>query len=66
MTPQVAGKCKAINLDNVTFVEQAQWHFDGDPHKTLVKGVIVHFVGGSAVRLLACEAAEILAQFGLA
>ena len=60
-----ANKRKSINLDNVTFVERSQWYPDGDPHKGLVDGVTVHFIGGSAVRLVGAEAAEIALAFSL-
>jgi hypothetical protein len=66
MTPvATTNKRKAINLDNVTYAERSQWHLDGDPNKTLVEGVTVHFVGGSAVRLVGSEAAEIAEHFSL-
>jgi hypothetical protein len=62
----LSNRRKSFNLDNITYVENSQWHLDGDPHKPLVDGITVHFIGGSAVRLLDCEAAEIVKQFGLA
>lgn len=60
-----AGRRKMINLDNVTYIERSQWHIDGDPYKNLIEGVTVHFVGGSAVRLVGGEAAEMAKHFSL-
>jgi hypothetical protein len=56
---------KAINLDTVTYAENNEWRESGDPRSRRITGVVIHFIGGSVLRLPEPEATEVRPYLGL-
>lgn len=48
---------KVINVDTITHAENGTWRESNDPNSKQVHGVIIHFIGGTAIRLTG-EAAD--------
>ncbi len=57
---------KIINVDTITFVENATWKPARDPEAQPIDGIIIHFVGGSQLRLTGAEADKARPYLGLA
>jgi hypothetical protein len=55
MTPATFG-AYTVNLEQITYAENATWHQTGDPTTPLLSGVWIHFVGGSVLRLVGAAA----------
>lgn len=57
---------KAINLAAVTYAERASWRVSQDNGRIQsFDGVIVHFIGGTRLRLTGTDAAKAAQEFGL-
>ena len=66
MTPLPLSSNKVLNLDNVTWAEWTQWRvsqMDGSIRDFV--GVIVHFVGGTVVKLTGEDAAIAALKLGV-